>query len=114
MLFRSIPAAVGAANIQTYVFGSRDISTIDLSWDGAKYAMQTNYDYSLTAQIPYRPNGTWLGWERTWTTNALPARLTWGMVSNFVVRQVYKEMLLNSIPTNGNSIVVQRGKRVTQ
>ena len=85
-----------------------------MSWDGAKYAMQTNYDYSLTAQIPYRPNGTWLGWERTWTTNALPARLTWGMVSNFVVRQVYREMLANSIPTNGNFIIVQRGKRVTQ
>jgi len=104
-----LAASASAATLQIYVYGSRDAQGINYTWDGTKYVSTTNYDYSVSVQIPYRPNGTYAGWERE-TNVTLATRPTWGQVSNQTVRLVIRELQAAGIATN-HTYVVQRGKR---
>lgn len=108
-----MPAIATAATVRVYVFGSRDAVSIRRSFNdnGNLTGTATAYTYQVTAQIPHRPNGTWLGWEKS--TN-LTIRPTWAQVSNAVARVVAREMLAAGISTNGHTIAVTKGKRVTQ
>ena len=107
-----VAGSVMAATVNVYVFGSRDIQSIEYQWTGTKYNITTNYKYHVTAQIPYRPNGTYAGWERS-TNVTLATRPTWLQVSNQTVRLVRRELAAAGISTN-HTYIVRRGKRVTQ
>ena len=99
----------GAATIQVYVYGSRDIQSVNYQWTGTKYNITTNYIYHVSVQIPRKPNGDYAGWERE-TNVVLATRPTWLQVSNQTVRLVRSELLAAGISTN-HVIAVRRGGR---
>ena len=104
-----LAGAVSAATVNVYVYGSRDVQSVNYEWTGAKYNITTNYTYHVSIQIPYRPNGTYVGWECE--TNVVRAtRPTWLQVSNATVRLVCAELAAAGIATN-HTYIVQRGKR---
>jgi len=109
-----LPVGLLAATIDCWVYGSRDVTGINYDWTGNGYVVTTNYSYTLTAQVPKRPNGTWLGWEREWNLDGLTERPTWAQVSNRVARVVFRELSQAGISTNGHTVRVRRGKRVAQ
>lgn len=105
-------SAASAATVNVFVYGSRDVQSVQYQWTGTGYNITTNYDYHVSVQIPYRPNGTYVGWERN-TNVTLATRPTWLQVSNATVRLVIRDLQAAGIATN-HTYIVQRGKRVTQ
>lgn len=103
-------SVVMAATVDVLVFGSREAQSVSYAynWQTSRYTATTNYLVNLSVQIPFRPNGTRLDWEREISTNT-SAKLTWNTVSNRVARMIAREMLDNGISTNGHIIAVRRG-----
>jgi hypothetical protein len=103
-----------AATVNVYVYGSRNVQGVHRSFDGHGNltGVTTSYNYHVSVQIPYRPNGTYVGWERE-TNVVLATRPTWTQVSNATVRLVRSELQAAGIATN-HTYVVRRGGRVKQ
>lgn len=107
-----LPALAAAATIEAWVFGTRDGRRVSYVWDGTAYAPTTNFVFEVSIQIPRRPNGTWVGWERE--TNIIASvRPSWNQVSNRVVRLIVREFQAAGITTN-HEYVVRKGIRIRE
>ena len=78
---------------------------------GAFYILTTNFSYTVSAQIPRRPNATFVDWQNEWVFTDLGSRKPgWGMVSNRVARWAYRLLDSKGVNTNTATLNIYKGK----
>ena len=108
-----------AAQWDVIVSRSRDAQSVDISTVQSNgqdvYIFTTNYAYTVSAQIPRRPNGVFVDWQKEWVFTDLGQRRPgWNAITNRVATWALRFLDNKGVATNTATLNIYKGKQETQ